>query len=123
MKNHSVPSNGVSTAGLGRLMIAPPSTAESIATRTPRISAASLRLSSLVMILSRKSWPKIVDNDGLTLGDGTRIPWSACTHVQKQSGRTDLIFGGTTVPFSTFSIRNGRLILAEIRKRLGVPES
>ena len=76
----------------------------------------------LVMILSRKNWPKLLDDDGLTLGDGTRIPWSACTHVQKVAGRTDLIFGGTTVPFQTWSIRHGKRILGEIRKRLGLAE-
>jgi hypothetical protein len=75
----------------------------------------------LAMVWSRKNWPKVLDDTGLTLGDGTRIPWTACTHVQKVPGRTDLIFGGTTVPFPTFSIRHGKKILADIRARLGLP--
>jgi len=75
----------------------------------------------LVMILSRRNWPKIVDDEGLTLGDGTRIPWKACTHVAKVPGTTQLVFGGTTVAFPTFSIRHGKKILGEIRQRLGVP--
>ena len=77
----------------------------------------------LAMILTHKNWPKIIDDEGLTLGDGTRIPWSACTHLHKVAGRTDLIFGGTTVPFPTFSIRHGKRILGEIRQRLGLAES
>jgi hypothetical protein len=80
-------------------------------------------IAPLAMIFSRKSWPKIVDDEGLTLGDGTRIPWKACTHVAKVSGSTQLVFGGTTVPFPTFSIRRGKSILADIRTRLGLPAS
>lgn len=75
----------------------------------------------LAMIFARKNWPRILDDEGLTLGDGTRIPWSACTHVQKMPGRTDLVFGGTTVPFPTFQIRGGKRILGEVRTRLGLP--
>jgi hypothetical protein len=75
----------------------------------------------LAMILGRKNWPRVIDNDGLTLGDGTRIPWSACTHVAKVPGTTQLVFGGTTVSFPTFSIRHGKKILADIRTRLGLP--
>ena len=78
-------------------------------------------IAPLAMILSRKSWPRIVDDEGLTLGDGTRIPWRACTHVTKVSGSTQLVFGGTTVPFPTFSIRRGKQILGDIRQRLGLP--
>ena len=74
----------------------------------------------LLMIFSRRNWPKIIDDEGLTLGDGTRIPWKACTHVAKVPGSTQLVFGGTTVPFPTFSIRRGKQILAEIRERLGI---
>ena len=75
----------------------------------------------LVLLLARRNLPRVVDNDGLTLGDGTRIPWSACTHVAKVPGTTQLVFGGTTVSFPTFSIRRGKKILAEIRQRLGLP--
>lgn len=75
----------------------------------------------LVMVLSRRNWPKVVDDDGLTLGDGTRIPWTACTHVAKVPGATQLVFGGTTVSFPTFSIRHGKKLLGEIRQRLGLP--
>ncbi|HXU74309.1 MAG TPA: hypothetical protein VN947_33670 [Polyangia bacterium] len=74
----------------------------------------------LVLILSRRNLPKIVDDEGLTLGDGTRIPWKACTHVAKVPGTTQLVFGGTTVSFPTFSIHHGKAILAEIRQRLGL---
>ncbi|MGZ3441532.1 MAG: hypothetical protein ACXVDD_18560 [Polyangia bacterium] len=80
-------------------------------------------IAPLAMIFSRKNWPKIVDDDGLTLGDGTRIPWQACTHVAKVPGSTQLVFGGTTVPFPTFSIRRGKQILGDIRQRLGLPPS
>ena len=75
----------------------------------------------LVMLLLRRNWPKIVDDEGLTLGDGTRIRWTACTHVAKVPGATQLVFGGTTVPFPTFSIRRGKAILGDIRQRLGLP--
>jgi hypothetical protein len=74
----------------------------------------------LIMILARRGLPKVVDDDGLTLGDGTRIPWKACTHIAKVPGQTQLVFGGTTVPFPTFSIRRGKQILSEIRERLGL---
>jgi hypothetical protein len=84
------------------------------------LGALTFGIVPLVMILSRKSWPKLVDDDGLTLGDGTRIPWKACTHVAKVAGATQLVFGGTTVSFPTFSIRRGKQILGEIRRRLGV---
>jgi len=85
------------------------------------LGIVTLGIVPLVMILSRRNWPKIVDDDGLTLGDGTRIPWKACTHVAKVPGTTQLVFGGTTVPFPTFSIRRGKQILGEIRQRLGLP--
>ena len=84
------------------------------------LGVVSAGIVPLILILSRRNLPKVVDNDGLTLGDGTRIPWSACTHVAKVPGTTQLVFGGTTVSFPTFSIRRGKLILGEIRKRLGL---
>jgi hypothetical protein len=85
------------------------------------LAPLTLGIVPLVMLLSRRNWPKIVDHDGLTLGDGTRIPWKACTHVAKVPGTTQLVFGGTTVPFPTFSIRRGKQILGEIRQHLGLP--
>lgn len=87
------------------------------------LGALTAGIVPLVMVLGRRNWPRIVDDDGLTLGDGTRIPWSACTHVAKVPGATQLVFGGTTVPFPTFSIRGGKKILADIRQRLGLPPS
>lgn len=87
------------------------------------LGALTAGIVPLVMVLGRRNWPRIVDDDGLTLGDGTRIPWSACTHVAKVPGATQLVFGGTTVPFPTFSIRRGKEILADIRQRLGLPPS
>lgn len=84
------------------------------------LGVVSAGIVPLVLIFSRRGLPKVVDNDGLTLGDGTRIPWSACTHVAKVPGTTQLVFGGTTVSFPTFSIRRGKKILAEIRQRLGL---
>ena len=85
------------------------------------LGVISAGIVSLILVLSRRNLPKIVDDDGLTLGDGTRIPWKACTHVTKAPGATQLVFGGTTVSFPTFSIRRGKLILGEIRQRLGLP--
>jgi hypothetical protein len=38
-------------------------------------------------------------------------------------GSTQLVFGGTTVPFPTFSIRRGKQILGDVRERLGLPRS
>lgn len=86
------------------------------------LGALTVGIVPLVMVLGRRAWPRVVDNDGLELGDGTRIPWSACTHVAKVPGATQLVFGGTTVPFPTFSIRRGKKILADIRQRLGLPQ-
>jgi len=76
----------------------------------------------LVLVLNQRNQPRVVDDDGLLLGDGTRIPWSACTHVAKVQGTTQLVFGGTTVSFPAFWIRNGKRILGEIRERLGLPQ-
>jgi hypothetical protein len=80
----------------------------------------SAGLIPLVLHFSRRQWPRVVDGEGLTLRDGTRIPWRACTHVAKAQGRTDLVFGGTTVWFPAWQIRDGKQILAEIRDHLGV---
>ena len=85
------------------------------------LGVVSAGIVPLVLLLSRRNLPKIVDDDGLTLGDGTRIPWKACTHIAKVPGTTQLVFGGTTVSFPTFSIRRGKQILVEIRQRLGLP--
>ena len=85
------------------------------------LGLVSFGIVPLAMLLARRNWPRLLDDDGLTLGDGTRIPWKACTHVQKMSGRTDLVFGGTTVPFPTFQIRHGKQLLGQIRTRLGLP--
>ncbi len=85
------------------------------------LGVVTLGIVPLVMLLSRRAWPRVVDDEGLTLRDGTRIPWTACTHVAKVPGATQLVFGGTTVPFPTFSIRRGKHILGDIRQRLGLP--
>jgi hypothetical protein len=85
------------------------------------LGLVSFGIVPLLLILARRGLPNVVDDDGLTLGDGTRIPWTACTHVAKVPGTTQLVFGGTTVSFPTFSIRRGKQILGEIRQRLGLP--
>lgn len=80
----------------------------------------TLGIGTIGLLISSRQWPRLVDAEGITLRSGMRIPWSACTNVVKLGMRTDLVFGGTTIPFPQLSIRNGKKILADIRERLGV---
>ena len=64
------------------------------------------------MILSRKNWPKHRrQRRASRSGDGTRIPWKACTHVAKVAGRDAAGLRRHHRQFPTFSIRRGKKIL------------
>jgi hypothetical protein len=82
----------------------------------------TLGILSILLWMTTRTWPRTLDDEYLTLRNGTRIPWKECTNVVKQPmGLTQLIFGATTVQVPRISIRRGREVIAWIRKRLGLP--
>ncbi|MFN0298879.1 MAG: hypothetical protein ACKVQU_00845 [Burkholderiales bacterium] len=75
----------------------------------------------------RRSWPRRVDPEGITLTDGRRFDWSELCAVQPLNvfihgipvaRRIDLVFRDTTVQVFPESYREGRRVLAFLERRL-----
>jgi len=84
------------------------------------LSPLTLFILPFVLPFEWRKWPRLLDGDGLTLRNGTRIPWSACTNVVTWPNRTELVFGATTVPLYTRWFVGGEEIRQWVRQRLGV---
>ena len=76
---------------------------------------------------SRRSWPRRVDPEGITLTDGRRFDWNELCAVQPLNifvhriavaRRIDLVFRNTTVQVFPESFREGRKVLAFLERRL-----
>ena len=78
------------------------------------------QITAFLLPFEWKKWPRVIDQEGLTLRNGTRIPWSACSNVVTHQNRTELIFGATTVPLYTRWFVDGEQIRLWVRQRLGV---
>ncbi len=75
----------------------------------------------------RRSWPRRVDTEGISLTDGRRFEWSELRAVQplnvfvhgiSVTRRIDLVFRDTTVLVFPESFREGRKVLAFLERRL-----
>jgi hypothetical protein len=84
------------------------------------LSPLTLFILPIAMPFEWRKWPRTLDDEGLTLRSGTRIPWRECTNVVTHTNRTELIFGATTVPLYTRWFVDGEAIRQWVRKRLGV---
>lgn len=77
-----------------------------------------------------RSWPRVMDADGITLRNGTRVRWADCTRViqvtavdgqggGRMSGRADLEFGRVRVRLVPQSVVQGEAMLEFASERLG----
>jgi hypothetical protein len=87
------------------------------------LSPITLFILPIALPFTWRTWPRLIDEEGMTLRNGTRIPWSACTNVVTYSkSRVELVFGATTVPlFGQWHV-GGKEIVAFVRERLGVQQ-
>lgn len=89
----------------------------------------TLGVGALGMWLQTRSWPRVMDDDGITLRNGTRVRWSECTkivrvtavteHGGRISGRADLLFGKTRVRLVPQSLVQGQAVLDYASAHLG----
>ena len=84
------------------------------------LSPLTLFILPFVLPFEWRKWPRTLDDQGLTLRSGTRIPWSECTNVVTWPNRTELVFGATTVPLYTRWFVDGEEIRQWVRQRLRV---
>lgn len=81
----------------------------------------TLGVGALGMWWQTRSWPALMDDDGITLRNGRRVRWTDCTkvirvtavneHGGRISGRADLLFGKTRVRLVPQSLMQGQAVL------------
>lgn len=82
------------------------------------------------MWLSSRSWPKVIDEEGMTLQNGKRVLWKEMTDRRsvtvvdsytgrRITGRLELIFGKTTVRIVPQSIVEGSAAIDFITEIIG----
>ena len=89
----------------------------------------TLGISALWMWLTARSWPRVLDGEGIVLRNGRRVRWEDLTEVRRVTavddlgrrvtGRLDLIFGKTRVPIVPHSLAEGEEVLAFLSRILG----
>lgn len=92
-----------------------------------------LGIGALFMYMTTLTWPREMDEDGMTLRSGKRIPWgeitgsTAVTVVDAQTGRRmtgrlDLTAKGQKIKIVTQSIVPADQVMEMIRRKLGSEE-
>ncbi|MFQ5400285.1 MAG: hypothetical protein ACE5E7_11890 [Anaerolineae bacterium] len=81
------------------------------------------------MWLATMSWPRILDQDGITLRNGRRVRWEALTEVRpitvvdargrRVTGRLELVFGKVKVKIVPQSLAEGQAVLQYVSQILG----
>jgi hypothetical protein len=84
---------------------------------------------ALGLWLTARSWPRIMDDEGITLRNGKRVLWRDCTRVVQVSavaegggrisGRAELEFGAVKVPLVPQSVAQGQAMLDYASRRVG----
>jgi len=83
---------------------------------------------ALALWLTARSWPRTMDDDGITLRSGKRVLWRDCTRVvqvtamgdgTRISGRAELEFGKVKVPLVPQSVLQGQAMLDFASRRVG----
>lgn len=93
------------------------------------LTVCTLGLGWFIMTLSARSWPRRVDDAGITLRSGKTVRWDDLTDTRRvmvvdergrrMTGRLELIFGKTTVKVVPQSLIPGHQVMAAISERLG----
>ncbi len=89
----------------------------------------TLGVGALGMWLSARSWPRVLDPEGITLRSGARVAWNQLTDVRrvtvvdelgrKVTGRLELVFGETKVKIVPQSLAEGQAVLDYLGQLLG----
>lgn len=90
------------------------------------LAFTSLGVGTLALWLSARSWPRVVDGEGITVRNGRRVLWSDLTDLQvvtvadergrRVTGRVDLLFGKTKVKIVPHSLAEGQEVMDFIRR-------
>lgn len=86
-------------------------------------------IGALGLWLTTRSWPQLMDDEGITLRNGKRVAWRDCTKVVRVtavaegggriSGRAELEFGRVKVPLVPQSVVQGQAMLDYASQRIG----
>jgi hypothetical protein len=88
----------------------------------------SFGLMPLFLWLGARSWPRLIDQDGMTLRNGKRLSWKDVTEFRRVNlrihgisagGRIEVLFGKKKVPIPLNSFSEGREVLAFLSQRFG----
>jgi hypothetical protein len=95
------------------------------------LAFTSLGIGTLALWLTARSWPRVVDDEGMTLRSGKRVRWSEMTDTRlftvvddrgrRVTGRLELYFGKTKVKVVPHSIAEGPEVMAYIDRMAGGP--
>ena len=93
------------------------------------LTVCTLGVGWFIMTLSARSWPRRVDDAGMTLRSGKQVSWDDLSDVRRVmvvdqlgrrvTGRLELIFGKTTAKIVPQSLIPGHQVMAAISERLG----
>jgi len=94
------------------------------------VGLCTFGLGAVVMWLSARSWPRVLDAEGITLRSGRRMAWDDLTDVRKVTvvdpnrgrrvtGRLDLVFGRKKARVVPQSLRQGPEVMAFLTDALG----
>lgn len=93
------------------------------------LAFTSLGIGTLALWLTARTWPRVVDSEGITVRNGKRVRWSEMTdsrlvtvtdqNGRRVTGRLDLYFGKTKVKVVPHSIAEGREVMDFIAKVAG----
>ena len=95
------------------------------------LAFTSLGVGTLALWLSARSWPKVVDGEGITVRNGKRVRWSDLSDSRlvtvvddrgrRVTGRLELIFGKTKVKVVPHSLAEGQEVMDFLRRVAGGP--
>ena len=93
------------------------------------VGVFTLGIGALAMWLSARSWPGVLDQEGITLRSGKRVEWDQLTDVRRVTvvndrgrrvtGRLELVFGKTKVKIVPQSLAEGHAVLEYVSQILG----
>lgn len=90
----------------------------------------SLGLVPLMMWVSAMNWPRLLDDEGITLRSGKRLSWDMLTDIRRVTvvdaetgarvtGRLELVFGRITAKVVPHSLQEGQEVLSFLTRVLG----
>ncbi len=93
------------------------------------VGICTLGVGALLMWLSTRTWPGVIDQEGITLRNGKRVEWKQLSDVQRVTvvdslgrrvtGRLELVFGKTKVKIVPQSLAEGQAALDYVSQILG----